>query len=114
MPLLDNLPHTCTISSRTRTKGTLGGSKDSLTTVQSGVACWRQPASQAEVTEFQKRGVKVTNKVYFVTDPNIDERNVITIDGDNYEVRSFAVPDASVGLGVLYKVMVERTTTGST
>jgi len=115
MSLLDNFPHTCTAKRRTRTKGTLAGSKDSfVTTVFSARACWRQLANDAEIREFEKRGISVTDKIYFTTDPGLDERHIIEIDGEILEVRSEAGPDASAGLGVVYRVMAERTTTGST
>jgi hypothetical protein len=64
--------------------------------------------------EFDKRGISVTDKVYFLTDPGLDENHNLAIGSDTYEVRSFSDPDASAGLGVVYKVFVERTTTGST
>ncbi len=115
MSILQNLPHTATAKRRTRKAGTLGGGRDSFpTTLFTDRECWRQPASDSEITEFEKRGISVTNKIYFVTDPEVDERDILVIDGVNYEVKSAADPDASVGLGVVYRVMVEKTTTGST
>lgn len=115
MSLLDNFPHTATAKRRTRTKGTLGGAKDSFpTTLFTDRACWQQPAGDSQIEEFQKQGVTVTHKVYFVTDPAVDERDILIIGGDTFEVRSYASPDASAGLGKLFRVMVEMTTTGST
>lgn len=106
--LLDNLPHTCTAKKRRRAKGTLGGSKDSFPTVVfTDRACWQQPAGDREIVEFQKRDITITNKVYFISDPELDENHVLVIDGDTYEVRSHSSPDCSAGLGVLWKVMVE-------
>ena len=115
MSLLQNFPHTATATKRRRVNDSLGGSRDSFpTTVFTNRACWRQPAGNSEIEEFAKRGIKVTNKVYFLTDPALDENHVLTISGDEYEVRSFSDPDATAGLGVVYKVMCEQTTTGST
>lgn len=112
MSILDNLPHTATVKIRSRTRAAVG-TRDSYATV-STLSCWRQPAGEKEIEEFAKRGVSVTNKVYFTSDPGIDERHALEIGGETYEVRSFSDPDASAGLGIVYKVFVERTTTGST
>jgi len=110
MSLLESLPHTCDIRIRVRSKGALGGSKDTLTDVTTGVECWQQPASDSERIEYQKRGIVVTNKVYFTSDPEVTERNVLVMDNVEYEVRSRSKPDASAGLGILYRVMVEYST----
>lgn len=117
MSLLDNLPHTCTarIRKRTRNSGDIG-TRDGFEIVFSGRACWRQPAGDSEINKFQQRQIRVTNKLYFVTDPGIDERHILDITDENgntvvgYEVRSKADPDASAGLGILYKVMIEDLT----
>ena len=122
MSLLGNLPHTCTAQVRTRTKGTLGGSSDSFADVTGFVdrPCWQQAASEAEIEEFAKRGISITNKVYFTTRPAIDEKHILLVTNadtgqtDTYEVRSRADPDASAGRGILYRLMCEQTTTGST
>jgi len=115
MSILDNLPHTCAAYRRTRTAGTLGGSKDSFsTTLFTARACWRQAAGDSEKLEFDKRGITVTHKIYFASDPSLDERDVLVIGSDTMEVRSAASPDAGVGLSVVWRVMAELTTTGST
>ena len=124
MTILDAFPHICTAKRRTRTKGSLGGSKDSFpTTVFTDRACSRQVASASQIQEFEKKGITVTDKVFFTSDPGIDERHILTDvrntgamagTGDTLEVRSRPVPDASVGLGVVYRVMAEISTTGST
>lgn len=114
MSILDSLPHTCDIKRRTRTLDTLGGSTDSYDTTNSSVSCWRQVASDREINEFMKRGVSVTDKVYFTSDIQVDERDVLFFGSDTYEVRSRAIPDASAGMSVVWRVMVEYTTTGST
>ena len=118
MSLLDHFPHTCTTKRRTRTKGSLGGSSDTFTTVSSNLACWQQAASDGEMEEFAKRGIVVTNKVYFTADPGVDTRYVLEVTNpqtgttDTLEVQSRAKPDASAGLGVVYRVMAEHKTTG--
>jgi len=120
MTLLDHMPHTCTARVRTRTRGTLGGSRDSWTNVFAGRACWQQAASDSEIEEFQKRGIVVTDKVYFPVDPGVDETHTLVITNpqvgstDTFEVRSRAKPDASAGLGWVYRVMVEHKTGGGT
>jgi hypothetical protein len=108
MSLLDNLPHTATAKRRTRTKDSMIGAKDSFGTILfTSRACWRQPASNNEIKEAAHRSQSVTHKVYFATDPELDEQCILEIDGDTMTVRSASHPDASVGLGVLYKVMVK-------
>ena len=107
MSISDNMPHTCIAKRRTRSNDELGGTKDTYTTIFSGRSCWIQAASDTDIVEFQKRDMVITNKVYFVTDPGIDERDILVINGENYEVRSFANLDATVGMGLFFKVMVE-------
>ncbi len=106
--LLDNLPHTCTAYPLVNAQGTLGGSKSSRgTALFTDRACWRQAASDAERMRFQKREIVVTDKVYFASDPGLDETHELVIGDDTLSVRSSAKPDASAGLGVLWRIMVE-------
>jgi len=111
--LLDNLPHRCTIRRRTRAKGSLGGSKDSYTIEQTSVECWQQPAGDSEIAEFQKDGVSISHKVYFVANPSVTSRHQLLItywDGAvvstpvPLDVVSHSVPDASAGMGVVWRV----------
>jgi len=111
MSLLDNLPHTAIAQVRTRTTGELGGSIDSFSTVFSGRACWQQAAGDTEIAEYAKRGIQITDKVYFVADPGVNEEYQLVIDGKTYDVRSFAERDASVGMGIVWRVMIDRHTT---
>lgn len=114
MGILDNFPHLATAKIRVRTKDSRGGSKDSFTTVFTNRACWRQSAANREIREFEKRGMRVSHKIYFNADPGLDERHTLTIGSQIMEVRSAAGPDASAGLGRVWKVMADLTTTGST
>lgn len=127
MSLLDNFPHTCAASLVTWTRDSIGGQVRSYSTVFTGRACWRQLASQGEIEEFEKRGMSVSDKIYFLTDPQLDfnprkaERFVVdvskmharstTTGTDRLEVRSKAVPDATAGLGVVYRLFVGAETT---
>jgi len=83
LSILDNMPHTCDAYRRKRTAGSLGDSRDSFESVFAGRACWRQPASAKEIEEYGKRGFEVTNKIYFLADPNIDERHTVVVGGTN-------------------------------
>lgn len=114
MSLLGNLPHTCTAYRRVRERDAIGGNHDTLEVVFTGRSCWQQAASANEVQEYAKRGINVTNKVYFATVPELDERHILVIGSKVYEVVAYADPDASAGLNVLHKVFVELSTTGST
>ena len=61
---------------------------------------------------YAQRGQTVTNKFYFTSDPGLDERDQIVIsDGNVYDVISAPEPDASAGLGVVWRVMARRSTT---
>jgi hypothetical protein len=108
MSLLDSLPHLATAKLRRRANDTMGGSKDTYpTTVFTDRACWRQPLADKEVTSWKQRTIDVTHKVFFVADPELDERHVLEIGTDRMAVKSRAHPDDSCGLGVLWRVVVE-------
>lgn len=117
MSLLDNLPHRCTIRRRVRTKGPLGGSKDTFPDEQTGVECWEQPASDGEKIEFQKRGMTISNRIFYSSDPGVTSQHEILITRRQgvavaspirYDVMSRSEPDSSAGLGIQWKVMVNR------
>ncbi len=111
MSILDELPMSVSTKRRTRTRTSLGGSKDSFVTT-TGVRCWQQSASDREITEYGRRGISITDKFYFTADPSLTERDVIVgTDGRTYEIRSFSGPDASAGLGVVYRIMAEYKST---
>lgn len=114
MSLLSNMPHTMDVYSRGRAIEELGGTKDSLHLLLDDRPCWRQEMREGEITEFEKRGIQATTRFYTTTDPQLDERHVIVSGGNTYEVQSRAVPDASAGLGLLFRTMARLTTTGST
>jgi len=86
----------------------LGGSKDSFpTTLFTDRACWVQPLSTNELVKFQRRGISCTHKVFFAVDPELSERDQLTVDGTDWVVKSISSPDASAGLGVVWRVEVE-------
>lgn len=117
MSLLDNLPDECTIQRLVRTKGALGGSKDSAIVEQTEVACWEQQVSASESSEYQKQGMTLRSKVYYVKNPNVSRRHQITItkrlgvavavaSRQTWDVLDSPLPDVSVGRGLLWRVMV--------
>ena len=111
MSLPDNLPHRCTISKSVTVEDDLGGDYDDLQAIESGRACWVQPASDREINVFQRREQNVTHKVYFKADPSLAPGYVITpttgpFTGKTLEVKSVA--EATAGTGILYRVMVEE------
>ena len=114
MSLLDNLPHKCKIQRRDQTASPLGGNRVTRTVEQENVACWEQTANTSEVEKFGKMGIRVTTKIYFTTDPGVTDRHEILVTERNgvtvaspvrLQVLQPAYPDASVGLGLLYRVM---------
>ena len=118
MTLLSNLPHKCRIQRRIREySGEFGATRDSHEVIQINVECWEQTLSANTIDEYQKRGINVTNRVYFASDPNVQEEYEIVITERNgtavsvanqraLDVKAAYDPDASAGLGVLYKVLV--------
>lgn len=119
MSLLDNFPHRSIIRRRIAAKDELGGISYTYLNEQTGVYCWEQNASHKEILEYDKRGMVITKKVYFLEDPGLGERHQVLISERNgatiaspvpLDVVSEALPDASAGLGVVYKVMcIEHT-----
>lgn len=108
MSILDNLPHTCSAYVRTRTRDSMGGSRNTYgTAVFEDRACWVQPNGSTGGMEFEKPAINSSYKIYFTEDPELDERHVIVYNGITHLVKSVKEPDASAGLGVLYKVEVE-------
>jgi hypothetical protein len=105
LSVLENLPHLVTAKRRARSKDALGGTKDSFTVLFTDKACWRQLVSDKEYKEGQRREQQWTHKVYFVEDPEVDEQCVLVVSGDTMRVQSTANPDASLGMGILYRVM---------
>ena len=121
MSLLENLPHLASAYIRVRTTDDLGGAKDSYgTALFTGRACWLQSAGDNEILKFQKMGIDVTAKIYFTSDPALTSKHSIVVtdaDGNTlgtWLVKSRPRPDCSVGLGILFKAMVDQSTTGST
>jgi len=112
--LLESLPHLATAKKRAFTAGALGGVSDTPTTVFTDRPCWVQPARSSTITEYQKRGLQITNKVFFAVFPDLDETHILEISGETYEVVGADDAFGEGGRGVLFKVMVKRTTTGST
>lgn len=120
MSLLDNLPDRCSIYRRDQLPVTddLGSVVDTLTLVREDVPCFIQPINSSESQDWQKRGITVSSKVYFTEDPGVDERHIIFISirrgvlvpvasRIRYEVKSFSEPDASIGAGVVWRVMLD-------
>jgi hypothetical protein len=99
----------------------LGGSRRAATVEQTGVKCWDQPASDDQIEEFSKHGIAINRKIYFIADPSVTEAHEILITSRDagtttianpvaLEVRSEALPDASAGLGKVYRVMAWQQT----
>lgn len=121
MSLLQSLPHLCTIRRRknagTATSGdAFGGPKNSRVEEQTNVPCWEQPLSANEQLKYDKMGVVANRKIYFTTNPNITDRSEIIItqrhgedvaEADQVVIDGLiaADPDASAGLGRLFRVM---------
>lgn len=123
MSLLENFPHLCKIARRTRQKevGGIGVAVDLYVVEQTDVSCWEQQASASEINDWQKRGIAIEKKVFFNSNPNVNEDSLIVItnrynqdivEADQLvlDVVSSPDPDASAGIGILYKVMCRKKT----
>lgn len=112
MSILDVLPHTCTAKIRRTVNDDYGGSSTSYVTVFSNRECWQQAASQNEINELDKRGIVATDKIYFTENTDLTEKHQLTVTNTvsgstvEFDVVSRSVPDASAGMGVVWKVMV--------
>ena len=117
MSLLDNFPDECLIQRRIRQKTATGGTRDVPYIEQSGVKCWLQQASASEVQSYEKRGININRKVFFTQNPNVTENHQIIITKRSgvtvsltMDVFSEPDPDASAGLGVVWRVMCNEVT----
>ena len=106
MSILNNLPHLCTAKLRSRAQGSMGGGKDSFTIIFSNRTCWRQPAGDSEIEYASKRSIQISHKVFFTSNPELDERHILVFSDGEYNVVSNPSPDASLGLGVVWRVML--------
>lgn len=115
MSLPDQLPHRCDISRSVTVEDGEGGDYDAPETVESGRACWVQPASDSEINVFQRREQRVSHKVYFRGNPGIAPGYILTpadgiaacpFAGATLEVKS--VNEATVGTGILWRAMCEE------
>jgi len=117
MPLLDTLPDRCSVLRLTRVKDELGGSKDGFVVERTGVECWEQQTGASESAEFEKKGISVTSKVYFVENLRLTSRHRIVVTSRNgvavaeadqtpLDVAAAPLPDVSVGRGLLWRAMV--------
>jgi len=117
--LLDNLPHICTIRLKSHAQGSMGQSKVTARNVRLNMACWEQPAGDSEFGSYQKEGVRITHKVFFLENPYVKRRYQIVITHRQgvavanpkvLDVVSYPMPDATAGLGVCYRVLCEEVT----
>ena len=111
MSLLENLPHTAQLWQKIRVADEYGQGLDTFVKRGARVKCWRQGVSDNEINQFEKRGIKVSCKFYFTKDPGIDATYFVECDGLFYTVQSTSNPDASVGLGYLWRIMAMISTT---
>ena len=123
MSLLDNFPHKCKIARKVRQKTSegMGFEVDRYSVEQTDVSCWEQQLSASESSEWEKRGINVQKKIFFTEDPGLNEDSLIIITERNgtaislanqlaLDVVAFPQPDASAGLGILYRVIVKMKT----
>lgn len=108
MTILDHFPHTCEIQERHASKNRIKSNVHRYLPVrgQGSVTCWVQPASADEIERFSRPEHKITHKVYFVEDPNLQSGMRIIYDGRTFEVRG--AMDGTLELGVVWTVFCEE------
>lgn len=123
MSILNNLPHQVSIYRRIRTKaaGGDGVPLERLELVSSAVPCYIQSMGTSEMNQYQRRGISVNRKVFFVDDPQTTEGMVLVatfmferaLTADErqvFDVKTNADPDASVARQVVWRVACHATT----
>lgn len=114
MSLLDseNMPHRVTHLRRTHDRGAGQiATLHSTTTVASGLAAWIQNASMAEINEFAKRDMRITNRVNLNADPNAQPGDYFSVTsgpsmvGDMLKLQ--AIEDRTAGLGKMFTAWCE-------
>ena len=125
--ILDNFPHLCSIFRETPQPDGIGGTIYTTVIEQTNVPCWEQRLSSSEALDYEKRGIKVDTKIYFINDPLVTERHRILITSrfnvaspnldttdvsnpDVFDVKTTDYPDASAALQVIWKVMCSKKT----
>lgn len=118
MSILDNLPHRCRIERVARQPDTVGGNRDEPIVVYADEPCWVQQASSTEITLFQQQGMYLMHKIFFRRDLHLDAQHWIIVTWYRDEVVEFnpgsvlskPSPDASAGLGLLWRIMTGEQT----
>jgi hypothetical protein len=117
MSLLDNLPHKCRIQHRVKANDAILGGGFTRVVDQENVECWEQALSATDSKLFEKEsGITCNKKIFFLTDPQvtaaheivITERLGVAVPEANERVISKLnpwSPDASAGLGLLFRVV---------
>jgi len=95
----------------------MGKGKPTYINEQTAVKCWEQPAGTSEVQTYQKKGMQITHTIYFIANPNVTSRHQILVTSKQgvavaspevFDVMSSESPDASAGLGVVWRVQCRR------
>jgi hypothetical protein len=96
-----------------RQADSMGGNRDVPIVVHDDVPCWVQQASSSEVMLYQQRGMSLSYKIFFVSDLGLNEQHEIVVTRYREQAVEFnpgtvlsgPSPDASAGLGLLWRVM---------
>jgi hypothetical protein len=113
MGILDSLPHLATAKRRKRVRKN-NGFVDSYEVLFENRPCWVQTDYDFKIEEYRARGQDLSAVIYFTENPHLSEKDIVYAQDEIYEVNSASVPDTSAGLGVVFRVTVGKTTTGST
>lgn len=109
--LPDELPHLATIKESAWIPDEFAADMDEPESVETDRACWVQPASDREITQFQRRDQSITHTVYFRGNPSLRPGFVIyptsgPFSGATLEVKS--CNECTAGTGLLWKATCDE------
>lgn len=113
MSLLDNLPHTATINRPRYKQDAYMADTEVLVPLRTGVSCWVQNASSAEILEYQRRDQRITHRVLFAADPSLRPGDVLVPDNGPFagaELTVEAITERTAGLGWMWTAMTREDT----
>lgn len=100
-----------------RTSGGSGGVQESEATVASNVPCFIQNMKIDERERWMKKEIDVDVKVYFETEPNLEEgdflictENLVGTSYVGFRFKFQAIDDATAGHGCFWKAIMKRET----
>lgn len=112
-----DFPHECTILRTEFGETEFGGDTEQRVELAKGIECFVQSMKIGERERWFKREIDVDVKIYFKTEPVLQEDDFILItkndQGTSYVGQTFifkAIDDATAGHGIAWKAVAKRET----